>query len=61
MLSRDPAKRVAIVGLGVGSLAAYADRGTQLTYFEIDPAVRSLARDSGYFSFLKSAEKSRPP
>jgi spermidine synthase len=45
-----------VVGLGVGSLAAYADRSTQLTYFEIDPAVRWIAQDSGYFTFLKSAQ-----
>jgi hypothetical protein len=56
-LGTYPAKRVYVVGLGVGSLAAYADRGTELTYFEIDPAVRWLAADSGYFTFLKSAEE----
>jgi hypothetical protein len=50
------ANRVTVVGLGVGSLAAYARRGTQLTYYEIDPAVRWVAADSGYFSFLRSAE-----
>lgn len=50
------AKRIGVVGLGVGSLAAYAERGTQLTYYEIDPAVRWVAAESGYFSFLSSAE-----
>jgi hypothetical protein len=50
------ARRIGVVGMGVGSLAAYADRGTQLTYYEIDPVVRWMAKDSGYFSFLKSAE-----
>ncbi len=59
MLERSAAgraRRIGIVGLGVGSLAAYAGSGTQLTYYEIDPAVRWLAQDSGYFSFLESAE-----
>jgi len=51
------AGRIDVVGMGVGSLAAYADRGTQLTYYEIDPVVRWVAKDSGYFSFLRSAEK----
>ena len=55
-VQKNPAIRIDVVGLGVGSLAAYAQHDTQLTYFEIDPAVRYLARDSGYFSFLKSAE-----
>jgi hypothetical protein len=50
------ARRIGVVGMGVGSLAAYAGQGTQLTYWEIDPAVRWIAEDSGYFSFLKSAE-----
>lgn len=50
------ARRMGIVGMGVGSLAAYAGDGTQLTYYEIDPTVRWIARDSGYFTFIKSAE-----
>jgi len=43
------ARRIGVVGMGVGSLAAYAGQGTQLTYWEIDPAVRWIAEDSGYF------------
>ena len=50
------ADRIGVVGMGVASLAAYADRGTHLTYYEIDPVVRWMAEDSGYFSFLKSAQ-----
>ena len=48
---------VAVVGLGVGSLAAYADAQTTLTYYEIDPAVVWAAQDSGYFTFLSDARK----
>ena len=44
--------RVAIVGLGAGTLAAYGRPGDLQRYYEIDPAVISLARDSGHFSFL---------
>jgi hypothetical protein len=55
-IAAGQARRIGIVGLGVGSLAAYANNTTQLTYYEIDPAVRWVAQDSGYFSFLKSAE-----
>jgi hypothetical protein len=54
--SAGRAGRITVVGMGVGSLAAYAGPGTQLTYYEIDPAVRWIAQDSGYFSFLQSAE-----
>jgi hypothetical protein len=46
-----------VVGLGVGSLAAYAKSTSHLTYFEIDPAVRWVADESGYFSFLQCARQ----
>jgi hypothetical protein len=55
-ISANPRRRISVVGLGVGSLAAYAQGGTRITYYEIDPAVRWIARDSGYFSYLKSAQ-----
>jgi hypothetical protein len=55
-LEGDPRlKRVGLVGLGVGALACYARPGQHWTYYEIDPAVIFLARDSGYFTFLKDA------
>ncbi|MEI8282769.1 MAG: fused MFS/spermidine synthase, partial [Armatimonadota bacterium] len=49
-------RKVGLVGLGVGSLAAYGKPGQEFTYFEIDPEVLYLARDSGYFTFLKDAK-----
>lgn len=48
--------KVGLVGLGVGSLAAYGQPGQELTYFEIDPEVLYLARDSGFFTFLKDSK-----
>lgn len=47
--------RVAVVGLGTGSLAAYSEPGEHWTFFEIDPEVVKTARDSGLFSFLAEA------
>ena len=44
---------VGLVGLGAGSLAAYGEPGQEFTYYEIDPAVVHIARDSGYFTFLR--------
>jgi hypothetical protein len=44
--------RVGVVGLGTGALAAYAERGQEWTFFEIDPAVERIARDTRYFRFL---------
>jgi SAM-dependent methyltransferase len=48
-----PGARVGVVGLGTGTLACYARPGQQWRFFEIDPAVVSIARDSGKFSFLR--------
>jgi hypothetical protein len=44
--------RVAVVGLGAGALASYARPGQSFTFFEIDPAVERIARDSLFFSYL---------
>ncbi len=41
-----------VIGLGAGSLAAYAEAGDNLTFYEIDPAVIHLAEDPAVFSFL---------
>ena len=49
-------KKVAAVGLGVGSLAAYCQPGQHFDFFEIDPVVVELASDTNYFNFLSSAK-----
>jgi SAM-dependent methyltransferase len=49
---RPQRRRVAVVGLGAGSLAAYAEPGERWTFFEIDPAVVNVARGGGSFTFL---------
>jgi len=46
---------VAIVGLGAGILATYAEAGQQMTYFEIDPLVIDIAEDEDLFTFLADA------
>jgi spermidine synthase len=43
---------IGIIGLGVGTLAAYGQAGDRLRYYEIDPSVVGMARDDGYFSYL---------
>ena len=47
--------RIGVVGLGAGTLAAYAEPGEHWTFFEIDPVVVDLARDRGLFTFLADA------
>jgi hypothetical protein len=43
---------VAVIGLGVGSLATYARPWQLWTFYEIDPAVERIARDVRYFTHL---------
>lgn len=53
---RAAGSHVALVGLGVGSLAAYGEPGQKLTYFEIDPLIEKVARDPKYFTFLRDTK-----
>ena len=48
-------RRVAVVGLGCGALAAYARPGDDWTFYEIDPAVERVARDERFFTHLATA------
>jgi spermidine synthase len=47
-------REIAVVGLGVGTLAAYAQPGQHWTFFEIDPAIERIARTREYFSFMET-------
>ena len=49
--------RVGVLGLGVGTLAAYGQPGDVYRFYEINPAVIRLAEgENGYFSFLSSSQ-----
>ena len=45
-------RRVAVVGLGIGTIACYRAPGEDWRFYEIDAAVERLARNPAYFSFL---------
>lgn len=45
--------RVGVIGLGVGTLAAYGRQGDQYTFYEINPLVVKMARTQ--FSFLSDS------
>ena len=47
--------RVAVIGLGVGTLAAYGEPGRSMEFYEIDPAVVRIARDPSMFTFLSDS------
>ncbi|HET7695237.1 MAG TPA: fused MFS/spermidine synthase [Vicinamibacterales bacterium] len=48
------ARDVAVVGLGVGTLASYATPAQRWTFFEIDPAIERIARTREQFTFLEA-------
>jgi len=48
-------RRVAFVGLGSGSAAAYGSRGDRWTFYEIDPGIERIARDTAYFTYLSDS------
>src|SRR5205823_597658 len=47
--------RVGVVGLGVGSTAAYAKPGETWTFYEIDPLVARIAANDTLFHYLRAA------
>ena len=46
--------KVAIVGLGAGATASYSRKNEDWTFYEINPAVVSVARSPQYFTYLSS-------
>jgi spermidine synthase len=46
------ASDIAIIGLGIGTLASYRAPAQQWTYYEIDPVVEQIASNGAYFTYL---------
>ncbi|HEU0013225.1 MAG TPA: fused MFS/spermidine synthase [Longimicrobium sp.] len=56
-LRRPPGqRRVAVVGLGTGTTAAYGAPGDEWTFYEIDPGIERTARDPRYFTYLADSQ-----
>lgn len=51
-LPRCDGAKVAIIGLGTGATVSYAESRDRWTFYEINPAVVSVARSRDYFSYL---------
>ena len=51
--ARRAGARVAVIGLGAGSLACYKQPDQQWTFYEIDPSVVRIARNPQYFTYLQ--------
>ena len=48
-------RSIGVVGLGAGTISAYAEARDTLTFFEIDPLVVRVASDPRYFTYLSDA------
>jgi SAM-dependent methyltransferase len=45
--------QIAVAGLGAGGIACFAHPGQHWTFYEIDPAMKRVAEDPEYFTFMK--------
>ena len=50
MRGRGKRQRIGVIGLGSGTMAAYADGDRHVTFHEIDPSVETIARQ--FFTYL---------
>lgn len=51
---RQPAVRIAVIGLGAGSIASYGRESDTVDFYEINPEVIRIAQE--YFTFLKECK-----
>lgn len=56
--TRPNMAKFAVVGLGVGTMAAYGKAGQSLDYYEIDPSVKAMAENPALFTFLRDSKAS---
>jgi spermidine synthase len=52
---RSTILNVAVIGLGTGTMAAFARPGDTITFYEIDPLVREVATNRFYFAYVPDA------
>jgi hypothetical protein len=55
------ALRVAVIGLGAGTLTCASEPGESWKFFEIDQTMVDTARDPKYFSYIKNCEPGLKP
>ena len=56
----DNAKSIGVIGLGVGSLACYAQPNQSWQFYEIDKTVDDIARNPDYFTFMSGCAGDAP-
>jgi hypothetical protein len=54
----DPAQALGVIGLGTGTMACYARPGQNLTFYDIDAAVRDISFTTDrYFTYVEDARR----
>jgi hypothetical protein len=53
LYAAGPRQAVAVVGLGAGSIACHGQPGQRWTFYEIDPTVFRIARNTQFFTLLR--------
>ncbi len=54
-IQKDRPVRMAVLGLGAGTMACYCRKQDSMDIYEIDPLVLTVAEDPKYFTYLSSA------
>lgn len=49
--------RIAAIGLGAGTLAAYGHKENAITFYELNPHVEEIARDGRLFTYLEDCQR----
>ncbi len=50
----EAGRKIGVIGLGIGTLAAYGRANDEILFYEINPAVEQLARDN--FTYLRNSK-----
>jgi spermidine synthase len=53
--NREVLPKVGLIGLGTGTMACYARKGQEFTFYDIDPLVKSIAQNKEYFTYWSDA------
>ncbi len=53
---RKGESRIGVIGLGVGTLAAYGREGDTMRFYEIDPVVVEIAGPGGHFAYVEESK-----
>jgi hypothetical protein len=53
LMRKNSDRRVAIVGLGTGTIACYGRPNERWTFYEIDPLIERIAFNTRYFTYLR--------